>query len=198
MPCPCHAPTMPFCSRPQHSTAAERRPCCAVALRRTAWSGHGMASVNQTRPHCVNQMGKTHFKPLAARHGRGTAWTRRVNGMLCVNRPLLHILQTVCQTCVTSLCCFTKSHHFSAIHKTQWRPSISIRVTHCQPHHLLLPAPQPLTPPTSDKIGRAVYQLLYMFHIIPRYRQRKWDRLNMTSFCIASSSQHWSFPPKHL
>ena len=57
----------------QHSTAVERRPCCAVALRRTAWSEHGMASVNQTRPHCVNQMGKTHSKPLAARHGRGTA-----------------------------------------------------------------------------------------------------------------------------
>ena len=36
--------------------------------------GHGMASVNQTRPHCVNQMGKTHSKPLAAQHGRETAW----------------------------------------------------------------------------------------------------------------------------
>ena len=36
-----------------------------------------MASVNQTRPHRVNQMGKTHSKPLAARHGRGTAWARR-------------------------------------------------------------------------------------------------------------------------
>jgi hypothetical protein len=56
--------------------AVSRRPCCAVALRRTAWSEHGMASVNQTRPHCVNQMGKTHSKPLAARHGRGTAWAR--------------------------------------------------------------------------------------------------------------------------
>ena len=41
-----------------------------------AWHGLGMASVNQTRPHCVNQMGKTHSKPLAARHGRGTAWAR--------------------------------------------------------------------------------------------------------------------------
>jgi hypothetical protein len=41
-----------------------------------AWHGRGMASVNQTRPQCVNQMGKTHFKPLAARHGRGTAWAR--------------------------------------------------------------------------------------------------------------------------
>jgi hypothetical protein len=61
--------------------AVSRRPLCAVALRTAwsehgmgaawAWHGHGMASVNQTRPHCVNQMGKTHSKPLAARHGRG-------------------------------------------------------------------------------------------------------------------------------
>ena len=35
-----------------------------------------MTSVNQVRPHCVNQTGKTHSKPLAARHGRGTAWAR--------------------------------------------------------------------------------------------------------------------------
>jgi len=40
-----------------------------------AGHGRGMASVNQTRPHCVNQMGKTYSKPLAARHG---------HGMLCV------------------------------------------------------------------------------------------------------------------
>jgi hypothetical protein len=33
-------------------------------------------SVNQTRPHCVNQLGKLHSKHLAARHGRGTAWAR--------------------------------------------------------------------------------------------------------------------------
>ena len=30
-----------------------------------------MASVNRTRPHCVNQMGKTHSKPLVTRHGHG-------------------------------------------------------------------------------------------------------------------------------
>jgi hypothetical protein len=41
-----------------------------------AWHGHGMASLNQTRPHCVNQMGKTHSKALAVRHGRGTAWAQ--------------------------------------------------------------------------------------------------------------------------
>ena len=41
-----------------------------------AWHGRGMANVNQTRPHCVNQMGKTNSKPLVARHGRGMAWAR--------------------------------------------------------------------------------------------------------------------------
>jgi hypothetical protein len=60
--------------------AVSRRPCRAVALKRTAWSEHGMgmgmASVNQKRPHCANQMGKTHSKPLAAWHGMGTAWAR--------------------------------------------------------------------------------------------------------------------------
>ena len=55
-----------------------------------AWHGHGMASVNQTRPHCVNQMGRTHYKPLAAGNGRGMAWSRHGNGMLCVNRPLIY------------------------------------------------------------------------------------------------------------
>jgi len=37
-----------------------------------AWHGRSMASVNQTRPHCVNQMGKTHSKTLS-----GTAWARQ-------------------------------------------------------------------------------------------------------------------------
>jgi len=37
---------------------------------------HGMVCVNQTRPHCLNEMGKTQSKPLGARHGRGKAWAR--------------------------------------------------------------------------------------------------------------------------
>jgi hypothetical protein len=52
-----------------------------------AWHGRDMASVNQTRPYCVNQMGKTHSKPFAARHDRETAWAWHGHGMLCVNRP---------------------------------------------------------------------------------------------------------------
>jgi len=50
--------------------------CCGLEKNGMvrAWHGRSMASVNQTRPHCVNQMGKTHSKPLAARHDRGMAW----------------------------------------------------------------------------------------------------------------------------
>jgi hypothetical protein len=57
---------------------------CALALSScfqngmvVAWHGRGMAHVNQTRPHCVNQVGKTQSKPLAARHGRGMAGAAR-------------------------------------------------------------------------------------------------------------------------
>jgi len=32
------------------------------------WHGRSMASVNQTWLHCVNQMGKTHSKPLVKWH----------------------------------------------------------------------------------------------------------------------------------
>src|SRR5215510_499485 len=34
--------------------------------------------------HCVNQMGKTQSKPLAGRHGRGTAFTLRTVDFSCV------------------------------------------------------------------------------------------------------------------
>jgi hypothetical protein len=58
--------------------AVSRQPCCGLEKNGMvrAWHGRGMASVNQTRPHCVNKMGETHSKPLAAWHGRGTAWAR--------------------------------------------------------------------------------------------------------------------------
>ena len=75
----CHAAPMP-CS--DHAVL-----CCGLEKNGMvrAWHGRGMASVNQTRPHCANQMGNTHSKPLAARHGRGTSWARHA---MCVNRPL--------------------------------------------------------------------------------------------------------------
>jgi hypothetical protein len=48
------------------------KPLSEMHIR--ARRGNGMVCVNQTRPHCINQMGKTQSKPFAERHGRGTAW----------------------------------------------------------------------------------------------------------------------------
>jgi hypothetical protein len=63
-------------SNPQHGSRETTVLRCGLEKNGMvgAWHGHGMASVNQTRLHCVNQMGKTHSTLLAARHGRGTAY----------------------------------------------------------------------------------------------------------------------------
>jgi hypothetical protein len=68
--------------------------------------GRGMANAKQTRPHCVNQMGKTHSKPLAARHGMGTAWARRamcesvfILPLLCIIESLLQLILLVHSIC---------------------------------------------------------------------------------------------------
>jgi hypothetical protein len=71
-------------------------PRCPVVFRGrfqngmvVAWQGNGMACVNQTRPHCVNQMGNTQSITSAERHGRGTAW--QGNGV-AVERPGMYEL----------------------------------------------------------------------------------------------------------
>jgi hypothetical protein len=71
-----HAVTMPLLCRGLEMSLSERH------IR-------GMACVNKTRPHCVNQMGKTQSKPVAERHGRGTAEEWHGNGMVRVNPALL-------------------------------------------------------------------------------------------------------------
>jgi hypothetical protein len=70
-------------SRFQNGMVVARHECGTGAA--WAWHGIGMACVNQTRPHSVNQIRKTQSKPLLARHGRGTVWTRCGNGKVCVN-----------------------------------------------------------------------------------------------------------------
>ena len=52
--------------------------CCGLEKNGMigAWHGHGMTSVNQTWPHGVNEIGKTHSTRLTARRGRGTSWAR--------------------------------------------------------------------------------------------------------------------------
>jgi hypothetical protein len=52
-----------------HHAVPLPRPCRGLERWLSERHGNGMAYVNQIRPHCVNQMGKTHFKPLAERHG---------------------------------------------------------------------------------------------------------------------------------
>jgi hypothetical protein len=90
LPLPCHSPTVlnedrsPTC-RLWTADANSHIPCRShVGPLPWTCRGHerslserhirGMACVNQTRPHCVNQMEKTQSKHLAERHGRGTAW----------------------------------------------------------------------------------------------------------------------------
>jgi hypothetical protein len=51
--------------------------------------GHGLTCVNQTRSHCVNQIGNTQSKPLAARHG---------NGMACGNQTQPHCVNQMGNT----------------------------------------------------------------------------------------------------
>ena len=71
-----------------HSTAVLCRGLEKTGMGR-AGHGHGM---NQTRPRCVNQMRKTHSKPLATRHGRGTAGARHD---MCESACNLHALATL-------------------------------------------------------------------------------------------------------
>jgi len=62
-----------------HAEFHSRRPCWAVALRRTAWSEYGMGAAWQVWSDTAalrKSNGKSYCKPLATRHGRWTAWAR--------------------------------------------------------------------------------------------------------------------------
>jgi hypothetical protein len=68
MPSPCHGLERSLTEMHISGMAGERH-------------GNGMACVKQTRPHYVNEMGKTQSNDLAERHGRGTAWEWHGNSM---------------------------------------------------------------------------------------------------------------------
>jgi hypothetical protein len=63
-----------------------------------AWErqGRGMACVNQTQPHCVNQVGKTLTITLATRHGRGMGTAG--SGMACVKQTRPHCVNQMVKT----------------------------------------------------------------------------------------------------
>jgi hypothetical protein len=61
--------------------------CRGLEKSLSEWHGLSMARVNHSRSHCVNQMGKTLSKSLAARNGMGTAWVRHGVCELALNGP---------------------------------------------------------------------------------------------------------------
>ena len=73
MPCSDHAVLLKATA--QHGRLSTAVLCCGLEKNSMfgAWHGHGLARVNQKRPHFVNKMRKTHYKPLVARHGMGGA-----------------------------------------------------------------------------------------------------------------------------
>jgi hypothetical protein len=75
--------------------AVSRWPCCAVALRRTAWLEQGMVMAwhgkyeSDTAALC-----KSNGKDILNPKRRGMAGERHRHGMLCVNRPLCSFKRT--------------------------------------------------------------------------------------------------------
>jgi hypothetical protein len=76
IPCRSPATTLPFSDANSYilcRSHAVPLPRTCRSLESSLLERHGMYESN-TRPHCLNQMGKTQSKPLAEWHGRGTAW----------------------------------------------------------------------------------------------------------------------------
>jgi len=73
--------------------------CLGLETSLSERHGHGMESVNQTRPHSVNQMGKTHSEPLAARHATCELAFKSIICNRCeckIDRYGSHILARIC------------------------------------------------------------------------------------------------------
>jgi hypothetical protein len=64
------------CGRPMLINTCRAHAALGRGLEKYLSERHvrGMECMNKTRPHCVNQVGKTRSKPLAARHDKGTSW----------------------------------------------------------------------------------------------------------------------------
>jgi hypothetical protein len=111
-----------------------------------AWQGNGMVCVNQTRPHNVNQMGKTQSNDLVERHGRGTAWEwhgmceSALTGLQLVKKfPAFYGTRRLITASTGASHLFqswASLFHFIPPHHTSW---ISILIL-CSHLHLFLPS----------------------------------------------------------
>jgi hypothetical protein len=105
MPRPCHALTMPFFSRPRHSTAAKRRPVGYL----TAFGFFRLRTSSSNISGYHEDFHEGHGTVAGARHGmyeltHGMAGERHGHGMLCVNPPLLSRSQNCRKGLVASSC----------------------------------------------------------------------------------------------
>ena len=73
MPCPCHAPTMSFFSRPRHSTSVERRPVGYLPAFGFFRLPRGVPRRSLSHAY-QSQMQVASVKPNTVCHGRGTEW----------------------------------------------------------------------------------------------------------------------------
>ena len=106
MPMPCSDHAVLLKATAQNGRLSTAVLCCGLERNGMvgAWHGHGMENVKQTRPHCVNQVGKAHSKPLAARYGRGTAWARHAmyESALKVIFPSTSVCLCQCRSAITA------------------------------------------------------------------------------------------------
>jgi len=70
MPCPSHAPTIPFFSRPWHSTSVERLPVGYLTAFGFFWLPRGVPRRLLSKAY-QSQMQVASVKPNNVRHGRG-------------------------------------------------------------------------------------------------------------------------------
>ena len=119
------------------------------------WHGCGMASVNQTRPHCVNQMGKTHSEHLAARHDMDAA----CYVCICLKLPL------VFPSTVTALRQLSLS---PAVYiSTLWSVKSSTSLYTCSRNHHhhnhICHGVGPLVDPFRSHVSRRLFKVLALF-----------------------------------
>jgi hypothetical protein len=108
-----------------HTLHGMPMPHCAVDLRSRfqnemveAWHGRGMSCVNQTRPQCVDQMGKTQSTPFwhgMAGKGMGATWYMCQPFMFSLVRDVVTaaVIGTVVNCSVAKKACFHRNVHIN-------------------------------------------------------------------------------------
>jgi len=92
-----------------------------------AWAWHDRCESDTD--DFVNQMGKTHSKPLAARHGRGTEWARHAMCEQAAKTTILDCVSVVIRAAATT-------NHFSLLN-SGWE--LTLLINHAVMYIYLIP-----------------------------------------------------------